>query len=39
MAEGTVDELIQLKEAGDIKTFQEKLEDFIVSVFLLCNHR
>jgi hypothetical protein len=33
MAEGTVDELIQLKEAGDIKTFQEKLEDFIVSVF------
>mgnify|MGYP000112011736 CR=1 FL=1 len=33
IAEGTVDELIQLKEAGDIKTFQEKLEDFMVSVF------
>jgi hypothetical protein len=33
MAEGTVDELTQLKESGDIKTFQERLEDFIVSVF------
>lgn len=33
VAEGSIDELIQLKEAGDIKTFQEKLEDLIVSVF------
>ncbi len=28
-----VEELIQLKEAGDIKTFQEKLEEVIISVF------
>jgi len=33
ISEGTIDELVQLKEVGDIKTFQEKLEDFIVSVF------
>lgn len=33
IAEGEVEELVQLKEAGDIETFQQKLEDFVVSVF------
>ena len=32
-AEGSAEELIQLKESGDIKTFQEKFEDFVISVF------
>lgn len=33
VAEGEVEELVQLREAGDIETFQKKLEEFIVSIF------